>query len=46
MPLRNPQSEIRNEYVGVIQNIEPASLAAAMGLQIGDEVIGVNGNVV
>ncbi|MBI5081990.1 MAG: DUF512 domain-containing protein [Chloroflexi bacterium] len=46
MPLRNPQSEIRNEYVGVIQNIEPASLAAAMGLQIGDEVIAVNGNVV
>ncbi len=43
-----PQSPISNlqSHVGVIQKIEPASLAAEMGLQIGDEVIAVNGNSV
>ena len=43
-----PQSLISNlqSHVGVIKNIESASLAAEMGLQIGDEVIAVNGNVV
>lgn len=43
-----PQSPISNiqSHVGVIQNIELASLAAEMGLQIGDEVIAVNGNSV
>ncbi len=40
-----PQLPITNyKYFGVIQSIEPSSLAAEMGLQVGDEVIAVNGN--
>lgn len=42
-----PQLPIANyRYSGIIQFIESHSLAAELGLQIGDEVIAVNGNTV
>jgi putative radical SAM enzyme (TIGR03279 family) len=41
-----PLAISQQQYAGVIQSIEPRSLAAEMGLQIGDEVIAVNGNAV
>ncbi|MBI4630904.1 MAG: DUF512 domain-containing protein, partial [Chloroflexi bacterium] len=45
-PISNLQLPITNYHPGIIQSIEPHSLAAEMGLQIGDEVISVNGNAV
>jgi len=41
-----PELLITNYHPGVIQSIDPRSLAAEMGLQIGDEVIAVNGSAV
>src|SRR3990172_2551503 len=41
-----PLAISHQQYAGIIQSIDPASLAAEMGLQIGDEVIAVNGNAV
>ena len=44
------QSTVTNSqlptYAGVIQSVEPDSLAAAMGLHPGDEVLAVNGHPV
>ena len=34
------------QYAGLIQSVEPESLAAEMGLRPGDEILAVNGHPV
>ena len=44
---RTPISNLQSlTHAGIIQSITPGSLAAAMGLRLGDEVLAVNGHPV